>query len=140
MTRAIQISFLIISTLFLFACSSHLKSIAKPDDDIIAARADYDSDRNEAIEAQEIHKGMSPADVYFSWGRPEHRFRTSERERWIYMFEGDGDQPDRVVWLHFENGKLKRWTVDRGFMEFVNPSTIDEGFGTGRPTSQETGK
>ncbi len=140
MLRAILVISLFALPMFVVGCSSYLSSVEAPDADIIAARADYSSDWDEAIEQQHIHKGMSPTDVYFSWGRPQHRFRTGERERWIYLFESDDDQPDRVVWLHFENGKLKKWTVDRGFMEFVNPTAIDLGPETGRPTGQDTGK
>jgi len=126
--------------LALAGCNPHLSSAVKPDPEIIQARTDYQSKWSEAIAQQEIYKGMEKADVYFSWGRPQHRFRTGDHERWIYLFRGDGDQPDRVVWLHFYDGKLRKWSVDRGYMEFMNPETVDKKPEAGNPKGKSIGK
>jgi hypothetical protein len=124
----------------LSGCSSHLTSFQDLDPDIALARLDYQSGWDESISKHQIVKGMSVTDVYFSWGRPQHRFRTGNRERWIYLFESDDEQPDRVIWLFFKDGKLKKWSVDRGFMEFVNPSTIETAPESGRSQGQGSGK
>ncbi len=138
--RNVYLATLIPAFFALGGCSPHLSSFEELDPDIIEARADYDSEWDESIAKQQILKGMDTADVYFSWGRPEHRFRTGDRERWIYLFESDEGQPDRVVWLHFRDGRLKKWSVDRGFMEFVNPSTIEIAPESGLSQGQGSGK
>jgi len=122
--RALGLIALMMLSLPILGCSTYMKSAHLPDPDIIESRAEYRSLWDEAIAKQGIHKGMEIADVYFSWGRPVHRVRTGERERWIYLFE-DESQPTHVVWLFFQDGRLRKWSVDRGNMEFINPSKID---------------
>jgi len=138
--RLFSIAFIAIALVALTGCTSYLKSTQLPDEDILQVREDYDSPWNKAIDEHEVRKGMDATDVYFSWGRPMHRLRTGENERWIYVFDEEENQPTQVVWLFFENGKLRKWTIDRGYMEFINPTNLDLPSTSGPRKAPESGK
>ena len=115
-------------SLFLAAgCNPHLSSLETPDPDVVSAREDYQGEWAEAIGQQQIYRNMDVTEVFLSWGRPQHRFRSGSEEKWIYYFPAeDPDQLGRVVRLFFEEGKLRRWAVDRGFTEFMGQDQADE--------------
>jgi len=101
-------------------CSPHLKSLEPPRHEILEARESYEGEWLEAISVQEIYRGMDATEVYLSWGRPQHRFRDRAEEKWIYYFPSEiTGQPGRVIRLFFKNGILSKWSVDRGFPEFM---------------------
>ena len=92
-----------------------------------ADREGYQGDWTEAISNQQVFKGMSATDVFLSWGRPQHRFRTLNEEKWIYYFPGENpEQFGRIVRLFFVDGSLRQWSVDRGFTEFTGQDQAGE--------------
>lgn len=82
----------------------------------------------DAIEGQEIRKGMNPTQVYLSWGRPIHRFKAENEQKWIFEFsENEDAQPKLVAHLFFERESLVRWRIDHSYVFFVDPDTDTAG-------------
>ena len=125
-TRLFAAPFLFI-LLVVGGCSPHLKSLEPQRHEILEARESYEGEWLEAISVQEIYRGMNATEVYLSWGEPQHRFRDRAEEKWIYFFPNEiPEQPGRVVRLYFKKSILCKWSVDRGFPEFVGEDQAEE--------------
>lgn len=119
-------SFTLLLILFLAGCSQMLQSPVQVESDIEEARETYaqgnpDDPLLPLILEQKIQKGMSPAEVFYSWGRPVHRFKGEDRQNWIYEFSDDGSpdsQPKTITHLFFERNVLVRWKHDRRYVYF----------------------
>jgi outer membrane protein assembly factor BamE (lipoprotein component of BamABCDE complex) len=120
MSKSVLLSTVLFLLLFMSACQQALYSQVELAPDVIAARQGYESSWLSSIEKQEVRRGMSTTDVYLSWGKPLHRFRAENREKWIYIEEDSADdQPRRITRLFFVDGNLAKWSVDRGFVDFM---------------------
>jgi hypothetical protein len=78
----------------------------------------------DAIDKQEIRKGMNPTQVYLAWGPPVHRFKAEGEQKWIYEFsEKVAGQPKLVAHLFFERKELMHWRIDHSYVFFLDTET-----------------
>jgi hypothetical protein len=108
------------------ACTKFLRSPVQVDAIHIELRERYiaaypDDLYLEQIVEQKIVIGMNPTQVFLSWGKPFHRFKDGDAQKWIYEFSDDGlmdNQPKTVTHLFFEQDELVRWKHDHGYVYF----------------------
>ncbi len=108
------------------ACSKTLRSPVQVDASHLELRDRYvstfpdDAYLSQIIE-QDIVIGMNPTQVFLSWGKPFHRFKDGDAQKWIYEFSDEGlqeNQPKTVTHLFFEQDELVRWKHDHGYVYF----------------------
>ncbi len=116
----------LIGIVSLSACSKVLLSPAQLDAKHLELRGRYaesypDDKYLEQILAQRIEIGMNPTQVFLAWGKPFHRFKDGNAQKWIYEFGEEGlleNQPKTVTHLFFEKDNLVRWKHDHGYVYF----------------------
>ncbi len=119
-------SALLLLIVLVSACGKFLRSPVQVD-------ASHLERRNRYVEAfpddvylphiieQKIVIGMNPTQVFLSWGKPFHRFKDGDAQKWIYEFGDEGlleNQPKTVTHLFFEQDELVRWKHDHGYVYF----------------------
>ncbi len=119
----------VLALLGLGGCKRSAKAPIVLSPEHVALRAQYaeshpDDPFLDTIATQEILKGMTPTQVYLSWGRPVHRIKGADEQKWIYEFTEDPEvQPKKVAHLFFERGLLVRWFVDRSYIFLLDPES-----------------
>ncbi|MCP4546487.1 MAG: hypothetical protein GY835_08495 [bacterium] len=126
---------LTLPVLILCGCNHSLKAPIDLDPSLQDVQNDYarihpDDPFIESIQKQELVYGMTPTHVFLAWGRPLHREKDGEEQKWLYRFdENTPEQPKQVTHLKFEDGLLTEWHVNHGFVYFLESVTND-----GEPT------
>jgi hypothetical protein len=127
---------LLVAVFILGGCQRSARAPIELDADHMDLRLQYaqlypESPYLDAIDKQEIRKGMNPTQVYLAWGPPVHRFKAEGEQKWIYEFsEKVEGQPKLVAHLFFERKELMHWRIDHSYVFFIapeaSPSSTDE--------------